>query len=471
MTALPHLRNPASTRPAERAPWQERRGPKPAITGIPRRRRNALRAVAAATALLPLLRPGGPGNTAPVDVFLIVAIVATAIWAVSGSQRLRLPYGAPVGVMMAAGAIAAMRGAYPGQGLIAIAQDLLLLLWCGAIAVVGRDPSSLRTIMRTWSIAAIVSASLTVVGSVGHITMLSGTTARTGARVAFTLGDANLAANYFMLSLFVVAAARYPGGRARRMASYLVLIVAVLLTGSNGAPLALAVGLAAAAAISLGRRRGLIYALAACAVGGLVVLGATSMVNLNQLETRAAHYGQLGKDSAGHSQESTSTRSTLLHETLNLYFHGPLLGRGPGSTKPTLHADQVPYVKEAHNDYTGTLVERGVLGGLGLILLLGAVWVRAWSVLSRPRLAATGGAVAYLPPLLGGLIAMAVSGAFYQVLHFRHLWALLGILAALYASARVSDDDEAQVAAGVGDDPWRSPPSGRAPGPAVRRLS
>jgi len=112
-----------------------------------------------------------------------------------------------------------------------------------------------------------------------------------------------------------------------------------------------------------------------------------------------------------------------------------------------------------------------VLGGLGLILLLGAVWVRAWSVLSRPRLAATGGAVAYLPPLLGGLIAMAVSGAFYQVLHFRHLWALLGILAALYASARVSDDDEAQVAAGVGDDPWRSPPSGRAPGPAVRRLS
>jgi hypothetical protein len=414
--------------------------------------------------LLPLLRPGGPGNTAPVDVFLVIAIGAAAIWAAGASQRFRVPYAVPVGILMVAGAAAALGGAYPGQGIVAIAQDLLLLLWCGAVAMVGRDPSALRTVMRTWSIAAIVCASLTIVGSVGHIALLSGTTARTGARVAFTLGDANLAANYFMLSLFVVAAAHYPGGRARRLAGYLVLLVALLLTGSNGAPLALAAGLSAAAAISLGRRRGLIYALAAVAVGGLVVLGAASVVNLNRLESRAAHYGQLGKDTAGHSQESTSTRSTLLHETLNLYFHGPLLGRGPGSTKLTLHADQAPYVKEAHNDYTGTLVERGVLGGLGLILLLGAVWIRGWSILSRPRLAATAGAVPYLPPLLGGLIAMAVSGAFYQVLHFRHLWALLGILAALYASAPAPGEGEARAEV----DLWRGGPQ---PAASPRRLS
>lgn len=466
MTALPKLRATprAFTGPgavAGRAPFR------PGPTSEERRRTNARRAVVAGTVLLPLLRPTGPGNTAPVDIVLVLAVGAVALWAVKASQRFRLPYGAPVGLMIVAGAAAAARGAYPGQGLMTLAQDVLLLLWCAAVAMIGRDPDTLKAVIRAWSVTAIVSALLTVVGSAAHIPLLSGTTTRTGARAAFTLGDANLAANYFMLSLFIVAAARYPGGRTRRWASYLVLVVAMLLTGSNGAPLALAAGLSVAAAISLGRRRGLIYAAAAVAVGALVVLAATSVVNVNQLEARAARYGQLGKDSVGHSQESTSTRSTLLHETLNLYFHGPLLGRGPGSTKPTLHADQAPYVKEAHNDYTATLVERGVAGGLGLILLLAAVWVRAWSVLSRPREAATRGAVPNLAPLLGGLIAMAVAGAFYQVLHFRHLWAAFGILAALYASPAVvaaSPDDEG--------DPWRDALPRRAlPGAHARRLS
>lgn len=468
MTVLPKVR--PGTRQAFPGSGAPIRAPYRLGTASEERRHTfARRAVVAGTVLLPLLRPAGPGNTAPVDVVFVVAIGAVFLWAAKASQRLRLPFAAPVAIMIVAGAAAAARGAYPGQGLIAIAQDLLLLLWCAAVAMIGRDPDTLKAIIRAWSLTAIVAAVLTVLGSVGHIALLSGTTARTGSRVAFTLGDANLAANYFMLSLFVIGAARYPGGRARRWAAYLVLLVAMLLTGSNGAPLALAAGLSAAAAISLGRRRGLIYAAAAVAVGALVVLAATSLVNINQIESRAAHYGQLGKDSAGHSQESTSTRSTLLHETLNLYFHGPLLGRGPGSTKPTLHSDQAPYVKEAHNDYTATLVERGVAGGLGLVLLLAAVWIRAWSVLARPRQAATGGAVPNLAPLLGGLIAMAVAAAFYQVLHFRHLWAVFGILAALYASpavAAVVPDEE--------DDPWREAlPRRRAlPGNhAVRRLS
>jgi hypothetical protein len=41
--------------------------------------------------------------------------------------------------------------------------------------------------------------------------------------------------------------------------------------------------------------------------------------------------------------------------------------------------------------------------------------------------------------LLGLALGLAVSGLFYEVLHFRHLWAFLGLIAGLYLWARDSN--------------------------------
>jgi hypothetical protein len=38
--------------------------------------------------------------------------------------------------------------------------------------------------------------------------------------------------------------------------------------------------------------------------------------------------------------------------------------------------------------------------------------------------------------LVAALAAIAVSAMFYEVLHFRHVWALLGLVAALELSGR-----------------------------------
>ena len=38
-------------------------------------------------------------------------------------------------------------------------------------------------------------------------------------------------------------------------------------------------------------------------------------------------------------------------------------------------------------------------------------------------------------PLIGALVAMAVTAGTHEVLHYRHLWVLLGIVAALYTVA------------------------------------
>jgi O-antigen ligase len=89
-----------------------------------------------------------------------------------------------------------------------------------------------------------------------------------------------------------------------------------------------------------------------------------------------------------------------------------------------------PYPKEAHNDYVAALVERGALGLLGLALLVASIALRS---LSLPRRVARSSAVAVVNPgpLIGAVAGTLVAGVAYEVLHFRHAWALFAIVAAL----------------------------------------
>jgi O-antigen ligase len=113
-----------------------------------------------------------------------------------------------------------------------------------------------------------------------------------------------------------------------------------------------------------------------------------------------------------------------------------LLGRGPSSTDLSLQASQSGLIHEAHNDYLATLVERGPLGMVGLLLLIGGVYVRAMSISLRPLRPTFSKVVPGTAPLLGALVAFAASAMTHEILHYRHLWALMGVLAALYYFGR-----------------------------------
>ena len=76
------------------------------------------------------------------------------------------------------------------------------------------------------------------------------------------------------------------------------------------------------------------------------------------------------RDSVGRSDGSAGEREALLREGARLWFAGEGTGVGPARTKATLLAFQAPYVKEAHNDYLATLLERGPIGVIGLLLLV-----------------------------------------------------------------------------------------------------
>jgi O-antigen ligase len=108
-----------------------------------------------------------------------------------------------------------------------------------------------------------------------------------------------------------------------------------------------------------------------------------------------------------------------------------LLGQGPVSTKPRLQADQAPFVKEAHDDYFAALAERGVIGAAGLLLLVCSLLVRTFGVVTVPLTSEVAAILRWPPALAGMLVGVLVEGLSYEVMHFRHVWAVFGFIAAL----------------------------------------
>jgi O-antigen ligase len=387
------------------------------------------------TCLLPFLTPAGPGNTAAADAGIVLCIVLALLWAARAHLPIKLPYLTGVTGLILGGAFAAVVSFAPvGVGLV-LAQDALLFVWSAVLALGRHNPAIVSAVTVAWCRTATVYSGVMAVAYLIGFNALSGVSAKDGVRASYTFGDPNLAANYLVVSLFMIAACQHPRSPGVRKIAYVLVLAAIGFTGSNGAMLTLLVGLVLAFAATRYRRQGAVAGLATLAiaalVGGLVVAFVMPRVDLGQVRERAAGSVPLLRDSFGRSGNSSSERVTIVREGANLFLEGDVLGFGPARTKATLAATQAPYVKEAHNDYLATLLERGVIGAVGLLLLGVAVLVRCVRLVvgTLPK-----GYAELVPrPWLLAVIGpvMATAAGFYEVLHFRHLWTWLGIVAAL----------------------------------------
>jgi O-antigen ligase len=290
-------------------------------------------------------------------------------------------------------------------------------------------------VTRAWSRTAPLYSGVMVCAYLLGLNALSGVSAKDGARAAYTFGDPNLAGNYLVVSLFVMAACKHPRSPWVRRIGYVLVLIAIGFTGSNGAMLTLLVGLMLSLAVTRYRRSGALAGLTTLAasvlVAGVVFVFVMPRVDLNQIREQAAGSIPLLRDSLGRSDSSTSERATIVEEGTNLWLRSDATGFGPARTKATLASSQAPYVKEAHNDYLATLLERGLIGALGLLVLGLAVLVRCLRLVvgTLPQVYADLVPRAWLLGVLGPV--MATAAGFYEVLHFRHLWAWLGLIAAL----------------------------------------
>jgi O-antigen ligase len=403
---------------------------RPALTGVPRRRTATQVGIVLAVCALPLLRPAGPGNTGLVDVGVIVVMVVAVLWLSGHQQPIRFPYVLPVALGLVAGAVG---GLAAGGGVLALSQDVFLLGWALAIANLGRSPALLGTLVRAWGLSVTGWAALLIAGVLVHVSWLSGQSGLDGSRASLTFGDPNLAADYFIVGLLVLRAAQVPRRRSARLLCCAVIVTAIVLTGSNGGMTALVLVTLAGWLFRLAREgRAPAALLAACVLATAGVVAA-STVDLAGIAARARDSAPVLRDSIGREAESGGSRQTLVREAVSLWMRDDSpVGVGPGGTKGALQAEQAQYVKEAHDDYLAAVVERGILGGVALAWLVAMVAVRSRRIGRRDALRPEFAAVLPRPELLGAAAgAVLLSAMFYEVLHFRHVWALFGLIAAV----------------------------------------
>jgi O-Antigen ligase len=400
--------------------------------------RTAMVTLVAAIIFQPILHPTGPGNSSPVDLFTVAAVASAAVWITSSHHKARAPYIIPVALLVAAGAASGLFGALPGLALLTLVIDLLLFGWCTAVVNVLSVPRAMRCALVAWSWSGIFWAAVVIVAWLGHISALEGLQAAEGNRVLFTFGDPNYASTYWDATIFVVYATRTPSARWMRIVGYVMLAWALALTESNGGALALGISIFFLLLVRSHRKNGLVGAAATGLIITMAVGAFLVAFPLSSIRQWALSSGQpLLVNSIGRSAQSSNERGVLIVELKQLYEQSDgVLGLGPASTKPLLTTQLYPYANEAHNDFLAMLVERGPVGLLGLLLLIGAAIY--WAVpIVRRKLSARYAAVVPLPVgLVAALLALSVNSFYEEILHFRFLWALLGIVAILGKDAR-----------------------------------
>jgi hypothetical protein len=434
----------STARPRIPAIWSQLRP----LTG----ERLAVGAAALAVAMLPLLRPSGPGNSSPVDAFIAISLGLTVFWAGSAGLKLRFPYALGMGIMIGAGALAALASPIPlgdtsvgrpaaikrALGVLALLQDGVVLLWCANLTNVLRSADALRVVLRTLAYAAAGWALLLAGGSFAHLTALTRPDPE-GTRLALTFSDPNMGGSYFFVGMMMIWATGTPRHLLLRVGAYLVLAYAILLTASNGAIVAAAIGFVFAIGLMVLRR---IPRMTAIALVCFLVLGVGALftqVHISAIQNWADQSGNpLLRNSLGRSSTSAAARQLLLEEGVDLYFSRGLLGWGPNAAPEALEARHAVFVIELHNDFAATLIERGVLGEVGLLVLIAGTVVRVGSVVGGSLTPDVAAVVPRTAPLAGAALGVAVSANFYQVLHFRHVWALLAVIAALHLWGRKS---------------------------------
>jgi O-antigen ligase len=391
--------------------------------------------------LIPVVVPSGPARLAFVDAVIVAGLAIFAVLFLTRREPVHVPFLAPV-LMITVGSLAAVINAEsPGASFLAMAQDAYLFLWFIMIVHLLRD-RDLAPIQLTWIwVANIIAVSgLVTVLTQGHLTLLD-IVKPTGKRAYGTFYDPNMFAGYLVMSLFVVLSMGRRIPWLMRWGSLLVMAVCIVATKSNGGMLSLLLGLVAWAVMRAWTRRVPVAAVVASALL-LAGLGLGALWLNTGFGVGASQLGALGSNSflarAGHSSEG---RFTIWRNLQSVYSRTPL-GIGPGnSTYLTLSVEDrlrpnSLQSKEAHNDYLAYAIERGPLGLLGLLALLGSAFGKLGGVARNEDEKASPGVNGPLvAALTGALVASAVHALTIEVLHFRHFWMLMAIVCAIEVKA------------------------------------
>lgn len=125
---------------------------------------------------------------------------------------------------------------------------------------------------------------------------------------------------------------------------------------------------------------------------------------------------------------SESGRASLWAAGLSTFARNPLgLGIGPAGFKEAVIVPGWSHRKELHSDYLASLVERGVFGFAGLLLIVGSI---ARSLSRSLKNQTTQRELLWILGLLGAFVFTLVDAISHETLHNRHVWLIYALIVA-----------------------------------------
>jgi hypothetical protein len=394
--------------------------------------------------LIPVVVPSGPARLAFVDGLIVLGLGAFGIQFLAQRESIQIPYLGPV-FMIAVGSIVAVSSALsPGLSFLAMAQDAYLFLWFIMLVHLLKD-RDLIPIQRTWMWVGVAISlyGLFILMTEHHMGLLDMVKPR-GRRELSTFYDPNMLAGYLVMSVFFVLSLGKRVSPLLKWGSIGIMMVGILASKSLGGNSSLMVGLAVWALMRARTRRS--HPLLVAVAGLLAVCMALLTVWLTVgMGVGSAELSEFESHSfLARASHSSAGRFTIWKNLEDTYKRHPL-GIGPGNSSSLTFKSAAQRLrpgslqaKEAHNDYLAYAIERGPLGILGLLLMLGAAFGKLFAAARPPEGRAPPDD--RLGPLVaaaaGALAASAVHGLTIEVLHFRHFWMLMAIICAIDLMAK-----------------------------------
>jgi O-antigen ligase len=382
-----------------------------------------------------------PLNMNVVDVWILMALPILWLSFARTHHIISFPYTIAIWIILLASFASTFAAPAPKNSLVVILKEVYAYVWFVTLtAILARlNARDLRRVLVIW--AGIVF----VHGLVIVAQFFSPEFWRFTARLAGSLKDfeiyrpsglfvnANSAA-FFQLLGFVPLVLASPSKKTAMILGIL-LLPTMLATGSMGAALALAAGMAVATmAIFLSGRLALIIKMFVRLAIAISLLGGFFYLVASQNERFQEHIERI---LVGRADRSSEGRFDLWQRGFDAFLDQNtfLWGVGPENFR---EVDPAKTDNQLHNDLLAFSVERGLLGTLGLVLFGVIAASRAGYMVvicnKYPNRAQLSVVV-----FLAAITAATIESLTHQVFHFRELWLVLAFQEAMLYKMMTSE--------------------------------
>lgn len=340
--------------------------------------------------------------------------------------KLQIPLLIPISVILIASLFSMLNSRVPMQNSLALIVDLYLFLFFIVLYNVIETKQELRIFILFWLACAVLLACFMSADLLTNITK----------RSIGTFLNPNMASSYLGLSFFLLF---QPYAKVSKLLTWLfgfIILGGIVATKSLAGLVGFFFVIAVMMILYWYRTRN--FSMIKLLITILIVV-LFSLVIFSKIAKIPNLFDRF--------QRSSYARMQILQAGLDTFMKNPLgSGIGPGGFRevgPKVELSNNRVINmELHSDWFSFLVERGIFGFIGIVLLF---WGIGKMLFETTKLVNSQQEVLWTIGLYGMFIFILSFSLTHEVLHFRHIWCAIALIAVEY-KLKEENKEERQLA-------------------------